>query len=360
MATLYTLRHDREEPRSRPPVRLTLMGRTVVMELNGIQQTIQRLPTRQAAQEHIQRMLRLREESGYRPPVQSEIPDDLDLARPPDPLQGLIRHFGRGRMVVDLEDPVVEDDLAAIVARLETSQARGIDLMRNDDAQGAAFVSAFAGKVLPSVEFLLYVALISGSTIESVDHLALLFASLPNVDRALIRGQVALGPLEHAALRKLYLEAQPTLVRRTIIGLGRSKLPSLTTLSLEVSEHADLHHGLDRPVAAALRSLAAPRLEAIEVTGIEDVTRFLDVLTATPLPPSWALLYVKGRIGDEDELLTLLRERAPVLESLPMLALPLADDLSVVGVAEVKARLPRIVDSCDLLELQSPYASDDW
>ena len=66
------------------------------------------------------------------------------------------------------------------------------------------------------------------------------------------------------------------------------------------------------------------------------------------------------RNDDEDELLAVLRERAPALASVAMLGLPLADELSEGGVAEVKALLPWIVDVSDLPEIRSSTACDEW
>jgi hypothetical protein len=119
-------------------------------------------------------------------------------------------------------------------------------------------------------------------------------------------------------------------------------------------------HGVDRMTAGALRSLAAPGLEAIRIAGLADLTSFLAELTEHPLPDSWAMLHLLGSVGDEDELLAVLRDRAPRLRSIAMLGLPLASALSDHGVAEVKALLPWVVDVSDTPDVWPPSASDAW
>jgi hypothetical protein len=90
------------------------------------------------------------------------------------------------------------------------------------------------------------------------------------------------------------------------------------------------------------------------------VTRFLAELTERPLPASWATLYVRGSLGDEDELLALLRARAPALGSVALLGLPLADELSEDGIAEAKALLPQLAAVSDLPDFWPSDACEAW
>ena len=115
---------------------------------------------------------------------------------------------------------------------------------------------------------------------------------------------------------------------------------------------------LARAAATALKNVRAPRLRAILVTGIPDVTRFLAMLTRGPIPESWATLHLQGIIGDEDTLLALLR--LPALRSLKVLGLPLADHVSQGAAAEATALLPSIVDTSEGPDLLSQELFAGW
>jgi hypothetical protein len=160
----------------------------------------------------------------------------------------------------------------------------------------------------------------------------------------------------HPTLRELHLEGEPP-EPELLEALAGGSLPALTTLGIALGAGQD---GLDLLAAAAVRSLDAPALRAIQVTGLRDVTAFLADLTAGPLRAPWTLLYAGGSVADEDELLALLRERAPLLRSIPMLALPLADELSGQGFAEAKALLPGVVDAGDVPDLWPVESTEAW
>jgi hypothetical protein len=360
MATVLLLRHRQDAERF-PPVRLTLTGATLVTDVGRslTSTSIQALPSHEAAQEHLQRVLRLRRDEGYRVVESGEIADE-EVEPIADPIRRFFRYeAARRRADVDfVEGPISPEEIAEVVARLETAAPVCVDHMREDaEIPGGVFGAALVGKVLPSVKALVFsnYTPIGKRNLPPLDDLADFFAALPNLERVDATGRFALREARHGALCELHVEGTP-LLPGVIAALGDGSLPALSTLDLVLGED----HGLDQATAAALRSVAAPRLRTIQVAGLADVTPFLAELTERPLPASWAMLYVRGSVGEEDELLAVLQGRAPALASVAVLGLSLADELSEDGIAKAKALLPQLTDVSELPDLWPPGASDAW
>jgi hypothetical protein len=358
MATVVLLQH-RKDPDRFPPLRLTLTGATLATDVDGGGSKIQSLPSREVAQEHLERVLRLRRDEGYRILERGELAGD-EVEPIDDPIAHLIRyHEPRRRVLIGFEEaPIEADALAEVVARLAAAAApRCIDLLRTDDRiPGGLLTAALAGTSLPSVKDLVLSAnpiFDNGGT--SLDDLADWFAVLPNLQRVDASGKVTLRVARHPAVSELHLHDAPRFAE-VVAALGSGSLPALATLDLSVRED----HDLDRALAAALRSLAAPRLRTVQLAGLMDLTRFLAGLTVEPLPPSWTTLHARGSIGDEDDLLAVLQQRAATLASLGELGLPLADALSEGGVAEAKRLVPQLVDVSGLPAFWAPDASEAW
>jgi hypothetical protein len=335
-----------------------MAGSTLVIDESSCR-TIQSFPSRRKAKEHVKRVLRLRQDEGYEIQEASELADE-EAARIADPIARLVKHHPeRGRACLDFEEgPVSPAECLEIVARLATAAPSSIDYIRNREVPGGLFGAALAGKALPSVKALVSTTLFDRAPWECpkvLDDLADVVAALPNLERAFAEGEFMLREANHGCLRELYLRGDP-LSPGTVAALGGGSLPVLSTLGLSLGEE----HGLDGSVAAALRSLAAPCLCAVHIAKLTNVTRFLVELTERTLPAWWATLLLDGSVGDEDELLAVLRERASALRSLVTLGLPLADDLSEGGVAEAKALLPSVVEISDFPDVFTPEATDDW
>jgi hypothetical protein len=360
MATVLLLQH-RDDAERYPPVHLTLTGATVVSVFAGrgpMTPSIQILPSREAAEEHLERILRLRRDEGYGVVERREVADG-EVEPIADPMLRLFRYdAARGRAKVVLsEGPVSPEQITEIVARLAATTPACLDYWReDDDIPAGLFSAALAGTALPSVkDFVFGTYTDTEHDRPPIEDLADFFAALPNLRRADTWGRFALREARHGGLVELRLEGRP-LFAGPVAALGEGSLPALATLDVVLGKD----HGLDRAIAAALRSLDAPRLRTVEVAGLADVTRFLAELTGRPLPPSWETLYVQGSVGDEDELLAVLRDRAPALGSVALLALPLADELSEGGIAGAKALLPQLADVGDLPALWPRGASDAW
>jgi hypothetical protein len=307
----------------------------------------------------LQRVLRLRQDEGYRIVESGEIADD-EVGPIADPIQRFFRYeAARRRARVNFEEgPISPEELAEVVARIEAAAPACVDhLGEEDEIPGGLLGAALAGKVLPSVKALVFsvYADVKRDRPPPVDDLADFFAALPNLERADAMGRFTLREARHGALVELRMEGDP-LFPGVVAALGDGSLPALSNVDLVLGED----HGLDRATAAALRSVAAPRLRTVQVAGLADVTRFLAELTERPLPASWATLYVRGSVGDEDELLAVLKEHAPALGSVAMLGLPLADELSEDGIAKAKALLPQLTDISELPDLWPLDASDAW
>jgi hypothetical protein len=361
MVTIIVLEHPDHvpppnpfSPPAFPPFRLTLAGATLSTQVADLTPSTQTLPSAEAAKEHLERMLRLRRDEGYRIADRSEI--EADEAEPAsEPVRTLARLATDGPVHVDLnEDLISPEELAEAFPRIETWAPTYLKIERSERSPAGLLAEVFAGKVLPSVKSVSYTASCGWRHFQKpFDDLADLFAAFPNLERVDASGEFTLREAEHGALQELYLSGEP-LSPETLAAIGAGSLPALTTLALELGKE----HGVDRAAGAALRTLAAPRLRAVLLAEIEDVTVLLAELTEPPLPAPWTMLCVRGGVGDEDDLVALLRERAPLLGAVPMLGLPLSDELSEDGVAEVKVLLPQVIDVCDMPDLWGSH--DGW
>lgn len=355
MAQTHVLRHKRGDT-----LLLTLSGK-VLLTGEGEGAIEQTFPSAGAAAEHLERVLGLRRREGY---VVAEVrePDGEPAPAAGDPVASAIQlDRARSRATVTFKGAEVARGLCAgIVARLAADAPRSVQLICDRASPGQAFSDALAGTSLPSVEafvFDTHFQTVTRQRESSCGDLAAVLAALPSVSRLFATGQSTLAEATHAQLRELCLLGDP-ISRPTAAALGASRFPALETVALQLC--SDAGPGPDRAVAAALRSLVAPALRVIHVDCIDDVTAFLQALTASPLPGSWRTLRLGGVVDDEDELLGLLAERAPTLRGLDVLALPLADNLSEEGIAKVRAQLPSLVDIGEVPAMVLPARYDAW
>jgi hypothetical protein len=214
MATVLLLQH-REDADRFPPVRLTLTGATVVTDIGGGPQntSIQALPSREAAQEHLERVLRLRREEGYRVVESGEIADD-EVEPIPDPIGRFFRYeAARRRAKVNFEEgPISPEELAEVVVRIEAAAPACVYLLGEEgEIPGGLLGTVLAGKVLPSVKALVFsvYADVKRNRPPPVDDLADFFAALPNLERADAAGRFALREARHGALVELRMEGEP-------------------------------------------------------------------------------------------------------------------------------------------------------
>jgi len=358
VATVVLLRHP-EKPSRYRLLRLTLTGATLATSVDESSPDLQTFPSRDAAREHLDRILRLRKDEGYRILDRSETGDDVEPVI--DPLAKICRLKWGQRAYLDFEQsPIEPEELVEVGVRLRAWAPALIEHIRNDDLPGGLLAQVLDGKPLPSVKSFIYGASIIGRYYKRpLDELADLLALFPNLERVEASGPFLLRELRHATLQELHLDSHSQLPA-VLAKLGAGSLPALTTLGIEIDPDVDEENDLDQLAGAAILSLDAPLLRAVHVAKAEDVTDLLDVLTERPVPASWTMLYLTGSVGDEDQLLSLLRERAPALASVALLGLPVTDDLSEDGVAEVRRLLPRVIDVCELPELWPSSSTNAW
>ena len=354
MAKVFVL----QPPRNAAPFRLTLAGRTLVTD-NDVDgsRTLQTFPNRGAVQEHVWRVLWLRRLEGYQIRAADGIAEDdeaqlADAVQLADPVAKHVRYRADcGSVQLDFDEhPIVPETFVEIIARIKTAAPTFLGFTRECDVGGSSLDAALVGTTLPSVKSLDFVAHSYGifePHVEVLDDLAGVIAALPSLERVRAIGKFLLSEGKHGCLRELYLEADPMLPA-TLTGLADGSLPALSTIVLSLGAK----HTLDRAAGAALRSIAAPHLHTVYVAELTNVTRFLTELTERVLPASWAALHLDGLLGDEDELLRVLRERTQAFRSLKTLGLPL--DLSESGVTEAQALLPCVMEISDLPDLTMP------
>jgi hypothetical protein len=350
MATVYLLKSKHEAWK----ITLTLVGKKLITG-EGESALVQSFPSPAAAKEHLEGLIERRKKEGYWLDSATEV-DDAATAHLTDPLAHCFEHdAAAARAKITFQGDKVPPRLCAqIVKRIESTAPYYVQLICDPASPGSAFSKALAGKALPSIKAFIFDTHFQTATRQrenSLGDLADILAALPNLERAFITGSSKLRKTRHSALRELYLLGDP-LSPRAVEALGQCSFPALETLALSLC--SDDAPGPESAALAALRSIDAQSLHTAHIDGLTDVTRFLDELASAPLPPSLSTLCLGGALEDEDELLRILKERAPALAQLSTLGLPLADDLPAYVEEQAKAILDAVTELDDLEEVFLP------
>lgn len=322
--------------------------------------TLQCFSSPEAAQEHLECVVRLRKREGYER-RENEITDEEAvhlINEATDPIAALV-HLRPERGLVDISfdhGPVSPAACLEVVARVMGAAPAGIDYVRRGDIPGGHLGAALAGQALPSVKSLVHTvqAADGGRWSEALNDVAVLISAFPNLERVFAKGRFALSRPSHDRLRELYLCSE-AFSPASLMALARAALPALATLGLSLKGSPLLA----RTAATALTGGSLPRLRAVMVTGLTEVTPFLANLVRR-WPASWESLHLQGSVGDEDELLAVLGERAPALRSLSALGLPLSNHVSEGAIAKAKALVPSLVDTSELPDLLSLDRIEAW
>lgn len=344
MATLYLLKSNHEAWQ----IKLTLAGRKLITG-EGENAIVQTFSSSAAAKEHLEGLLTRRKKDGYTLDSTTEI-DDAAIAKETDPLRGRFDFdptTGKAKITFKDDKPLPRM-CAQIVKRLRTTEPSWVQLICDPISPGDAFPKALAGKPIPSIKAFIFdthFQTVTRQAENSLGDLANTWSALPSLERAFVTGDITLRATQHSALRELYILGDP-LKPHAIRGLGASTFPALTTLALRLC--SDAAPGPEGAAMTALRSITAPNLHTVHIDGITDVSRFLEDLTSEPLPPSLSTLCLNGTLDDEDDLLRVLKLRAPALAQLATLALPLSNELPTY--AEAKAIVNAVTD-LDVLDV---------
>jgi hypothetical protein len=352
MSTVYVFRREYHD------LRVVHDGRRLIVG-EGDDQVVQQFPSEHDALAHLEFMVSRRRRDGYVVERQALTdPAALGLA---DPLAGVLQWDAeRKRATVTFGNAAAAArHCADAIDRLTRLHPETVHVVCEKASPGAAFSEALTRTPLASVRSLAVDDPARSPAQQrgnSFGDLADILAGLPELEQAYVTGTIDLRPVVQHPLRQLYLLGDP-LSPRCLAALGRSKLVRLQVLGLMLRDESKA----DAPAAAAaLHSLSAPQLAAIDVGGIDDLAAFLDVLAARPLPASWSRLSLDGAVPDESALLAVLARRASVLRALSALGLPLTDALSDAGAERAVRFLPTVVDREELPDRLSPATYDAW
>lgn len=322
----------------------------------------QSFPSAAAATEHLDRVVSLRKRDGYAVTEVRELAGEV-AAKEADPLENVVKHdVERGRSAVTFRGAKVPRGLCSkVVERLLGDAPTCVHLLCDHASPGDDFTAALRGKALPSIEAFIFDTHFQPATRQATNafgDLAAVLGALPAATRVFVTGDVKLSRTKHDRVEELYLIGDP-LKRATVEALGRCSFPALTTLGVRLRWDHEVDVD-DRAVAATLRGLVAPGLATVHVSSPGSATSLLRALTESPLPSSWSTLGIDGTIEDEDALLALLEERAPVLRTLSELVLSLGDEVSDDAGEKARALVPRLVARHEMVDPFLPATYADW
>lgn len=353
MPTAYTI----QQPES-SSLRVVHVRRRVIIGA-GEDPFIQEFDSERAAAAYLQFMLDRKRRDGCT--ITSEVVAEDAVPLDPDPLLDVLEWDARRRRAtITLRTP----DAAAAHCAAAIAHFTGagndcptcVHVVCDGACPGAALSEAFARAPRKSVKHLIFDAPTLTVT-QQRDHR---FGDLTDLFRgataAFVTGDVSLRPLTETWLRHLCLRGDP-LDATVLAALGASRMPALRTLGLVLAGEAA---AAADDAAIALHGLRAPCLIALEVGGLDDVTGFLDALTARALPPSWSRLTLDGAVADEDALLRLLSDRARVFRGLHSLGLPLHGALSPDAAEQARKLALGVVDCDEQPDRTHPAAYENW
>jgi hypothetical protein len=189
-------------------------------------------------------------------------------------------------------------------------------------------------------------------------NLSHVFAAMPELQRAFLEGDLALGPFRHSALVELYLQGEPVRIA-AVEALGACSLPALQKLGIMLCNGPGSECSGEM-VAVALSTLEAPCLEWLRIQGIQDITQFLAEALRRGLPSSLHTLRLEGEISDEEALLEVIERHAHALRALRHFSLPLLDEVSSCAVDRVKELVPDYVDQSNLFTWDEVAVYKGW
>lgn len=338
-------------------VRIVLAGDSVFTG-EGEDIVVQRFDDPRAARQHLDLVLQRHRRQGYaiteRRLDGAELMGVIDPSGAADELAGLVEwEADQRRLTITFREPADVRRCRDLVARAAELSAGWVQVICDPVSPGPALAEALAARPLPELvcfAFDTHFQTLTRQRANDPGDLARLLSGLPGLERLFATGDLDLRPTAHARLAELYLLGDP-LRASTLDALGRSRFPALEVLGLCVASDAGPPDA--RAVAAALRSVHAPALSALEIAGLGDLCAFLDALTAQPLPDAWTSLRVTGSVRDEDELLALLAARAQRLSALQQIGLPL-DELSTGAAEHARRIVPELEDAGELGEYLTP------
>jgi hypothetical protein len=208
----------------------------------------------------------------------------------------------RQRITIELREPLTEEALEKISARLHKDLPRSvhvsIDWRDPDRDPDRRQVSQLVKALNPSLNAFIFDTPYDkrfGADICDV------LEACPNLQRAFLDGSSTMRGTRHEHIRELLLMGNQ-LDASVIPGLAASQFPALETLALL---HEKLEGFQPEELAESLRTVEAPRLAQVYITGVP-VLEFLTAIGAAPL--SWNLCINDFCFDDVEGLFQVLRQ----------------------------------------------------
>lgn len=319
---------------------LTQLGRHVIFG-EGPGRSVQTLSSTKAAEEHLRRLQMLRQKEGFKVVRDERVTDESV-----EPLTAVERagfegdtHFEDGRFAVtfkgDPESRVSKGVCEALVSRIEELAPRYVQLLCDFTSPRARWAEALHGATLPSVESFVFDTHFQSQSRQdknSIGDLDAVLAACPHLKNLFATGDLSLNPVTHAELTSLHLLGNP-LSGALLRSLGKSSFPALEYLAISLTADSAARNQSD--LVAALSSLDAPHLAEVQISGVQNLSRFLEGLLGTKIAAQLKTLSIVDENDSEsDNLVPLLLEKAELFQTLEALVLPLE------GVDKLREQLP--------------------
>lgn len=360
MATRYTL-----TDKNRITHTITIQGSKLVTN-----ETPQQFPSEEAAQEHLERVLKIRTKEGYGIKVEEIDLEKANKTPEEDAAEDATfrRETTKNRTTYTLlgrPGEIAKGTCTKVIADIIKTEPTTVQLIADFMSPGKIWTSAMLDhKKKGGFDFI--TAFIFDTHFQTqtrqgentIGDLSATLSAMPKVRKVFATGDLTFSATDHGSLAELYLLGDP-LNAKLLQALAEHKLPKLERLVLSLASDAGAITEAAELVADAVVGLAkhAPKLRVVHVEALDDVTEALAHFANVKLPKGVRSLSLGGDIEDEDEFLAALEKHAAAFKSLESFGLPL-DQISEPG-AEAAAKLVTGVAEIDH-DLALPAVYTDW
>ncbi len=315
------------------------------------------------AQEHLERVMKLRKREGYVVLTTEELTGEETEDAPVGEDEGFTvdpKKNGRWTVAFKKSGDVSAATCAKVLRRLEKDVPTSVQVLCDPGSPGPAWATAIASHRFPSVTSFVFDTDFQTQTRQGRNTLGSLAATLdafPKLEQLFATGALELqGAGSHGSLRELYLLGDP-MAPGLLKALGSCTFPNLERIVLSLASDAGPASG--DLAAAALVGLRAPKLRALHVASVDDVASFVGKIAKAGPPRTWSVLGVSGDVDDEDALVDVVRANAGGLARLKTLGLPLGEISTDAGEA-IQRLLPGVRDVADEDALTLPAVYKTW
>ncbi len=127
------------------------------------------------------------------------------------------------------------------------------------------------------------------------------------------------GAFDHFQLKHMYLQANPLTVE-TVVGICRSKLPSLETLALGFGAEGEASAEAMEALYIGLTTARWPKLRTLSLENLPSSEIALDHILRSPLAKQLKTIRLYDEMTDEDEALAVIESHADVFAKTKLIA----------------------------------------